>query len=101
MVGGAGALAADHGGAQGIHGVARVAEGRALVGFLQPLQDLPADADGRFLGADVLHLEMAFGIKGRVGLGQAEAAVGRLKGLIGIENSFFATDVYATVNIFK
>ena len=38
---------------RGVGGRALRAEGRALVGLLQPLQDLAADAHGRLLGGDV------------------------------------------------
>src|SRR4051812_31146017 len=75
VVRGAGTLAGDHGGAERGTGGAASAEGLALVGLEQALEDLAAAALGRFEGPDALHAEARLGVELAVLGGQPPAAV--------------------------
>src|SRR5262245_38513220 len=62
VISGAGAFGGDHGSAQlGLRRAERP-EGRAVVRFPNPLQDLTADADHRFLGIDLFDFKEPLGI---------------------------------------
>src|SRR3954467_3009942 len=62
VVGGAGALARDHGGAERGERRAFLPEGGTFARLLDSAQNLAADADLRLVGLDVLHLEAALGV---------------------------------------
>src|SRR4051812_3103718 len=74
VVGRAGALGADHRGAEWIARCALAAEGGALVRFDQPLQHLAGAADRGLLGGDALDIEADLSVEVAVGLGQPPAA---------------------------
>src|SRR5205085_8468942 len=76
VISGASAFGRNHGGAQRCLRRALGAERRALVGFLQSLEDLAADADLRFARADVLHVKDAVRIVISEGVAQLVAALG-------------------------
>src|SRR3954468_11465512 len=60
VVGGAGALARDHGGAERGERRAFLPEGGTFARLLDSAQNLAADADLRLVGLDVLSFEAAF-----------------------------------------
>src|SRR4051794_1719628 len=75
VVGGAGALGADHGRAERGARRALPAERRALVRLDQPLQDLAGPADRRLVGVHAADVEPGLGVELPVRLRQAPAAV--------------------------
>src|SRR5262245_45768976 len=76
VISGAGSLGGYHRGAERGLRRALVAERGALVGLLQPLEDLPADAHRRFLRFQIVHLENVLGVVVPVLVAQPEAAPG-------------------------
>src|SRR5690606_38052459 len=74
VVGGAGAFAGDHGGAERMLGGAARAESGAGGGFDQSLQHQSAQAIGRFVHSLILQLEPSLGVEVSVGFAKAEAA---------------------------
>ena len=78
VVGGTGAFGGNHGRAEGVLGSAAGAEGGTFVGLDFALQDQAAEAFGWFFDAQAGYAELAFGVEGRVGGTQAEAALGDL-----------------------
>src|SRR5262245_37894304 len=76
VISGASAFGRDHGGAQRSLGRAERPEGRAVMGFLDPLQNLPADADRRLLGIDLFDFEESLGIMIAKFIAQSKTTLG-------------------------
>ena len=75
VVGGTGPFGRDHRRAQRRLRRAFAAERRAVVRLLQPLEDLPADADRRFLRLDAVDVEEPLGVVVAILVAQLEAAL--------------------------
>src|SRR5262245_46699844 len=76
IVSGASAFGGDHGGTQRSLRSAERSEGRAIVRFPNPLQNLPADADRRLLGIDLFDFKEPLGIMITKFIAQPETTLG-------------------------